>query len=186
MTELWQLYDEDGNALPSKGGTKDQIYAGALHGAAHVWIWRLKDAKTEVLLQKRAADKRTWPNCWDISAAGHIDLGEEPIVAAVRETEEEIGLSVKPDDLAFIAKRHDHLVAPNGAIENEFRWIYALRLESAIDFVLEKREVEALAWKPLQTVRAEVQDPQQYVPQGKAYFDEVFGFIENLARQQLK
>lgn len=184
MTELWQLYDKAGNALFGEGGTKAEIYAGALHGAAHVWIWRSEKGQTELLLQKRAADKRTWPDFWDISAAGHIDLGEEPLEAAVRETREEIGLDVNKVELVFISRRHDRLLAPSDAIENEFRWIYALKLESSTDFVLQKREVESLVWKPMDTVKAEVTSPQPgnlYVPQGQAYFDEVFSAIEKLA-----
>ncbi len=56
----------------------------------------------QVLFQKRTATKRTWPNHFDISAAGHIDLGEDPITAAIRETKEEIGIDVASNDLQFI------------------------------------------------------------------------------------
>lgn len=103
MTELWQLYDEQGRPVIGKGSTKDDVFGKALlHGASHVWIWRHKGNKIQILLQKRAADKRTWPNYYDISAAGHIDLGEDPITAAVRETKEEIGHDVPDTDLRFI------------------------------------------------------------------------------------
>lgn len=185
MTELWQLYDESGQPITGKGATKSDVYAGALHGAAHMWIWRLKTGVLEILLQKRAADKRTWPDFWDISAAGHIDLGEDPLTAAVREIKEEIGLNVRKEDLVFISKRRDLLNAPSGAVENEFRWVYALRLndDHEVDFVFGDKEVEELIWKPLSVVREELISPDKYVPQGEAYFTEVFDALENLARE---
>ena len=46
---------------------------GNFHRTAHVWI--IND-KNELLLQKRSASKKSHPNCWDISGAGHIRAGE--------------------------------------------------------------------------------------------------------------
>ena len=43
--------------------------AGDWHRAVHVWIFVQSTAN--VLIQKRAACKESWPNLWDISAAGH-------------------------------------------------------------------------------------------------------------------
>lgn len=51
----------------------------------------LENDAGEVLVQKRAADKDIFPNCWDNSAAGHVDAGEDYEQAAVRELAEEIG-----------------------------------------------------------------------------------------------
>lgn len=86
MDELWQLYDEQGRVLKDKGAKRDDVFGnGILHGASHVWIWRKDNGTLEILLQKRAPNKRTWPNRYDVSAAGHIDLGETPLDAALRE-----------------------------------------------------------------------------------------------------
>lgn len=189
MTEHWQLYDESGEPIVGQGATKSDVYAGALHGAAHVWIWRVKAKTLELLIQKRAADKRTWPDFWDISAAGHIDLGETPEVAATREVEEEIGLKVESSELVLLTKRRDLLHAPGGAIENEYRWVYAMRLEDDFNFVFGDKEVEELKWRPLTTIKQELADEnsqQKYVPQGPAYFKEVFSAIEKLAGQAAK
>ena len=111
MTELWQLYDEQGNALSGEGSTKEQVFSkGLLHGASHVWIWHRINDVYEVLLQKRAVNKRTWPNRYDISAAGHIDLGETPIAAALRETKEEIGLVINETDLKHIGIHNNNTI----------------------------------------------------------------------------
>jgi len=34
------------------------------------------------------------PNCWDSSAAGHVDAGEDYLACAIRELEEELGIVV--------------------------------------------------------------------------------------------
>ena len=113
MEELWQLYDNQGRPISGKGASKNDVYGNALlHAASHVWIWRQNGQEVDILLQKRAADKRTWPGCYDISAAGHIDLGENELQAAIRESQEEIGHTIDIAKLEFIGAHRCYLVAP--------------------------------------------------------------------------
>lgn len=51
--------------------------------------------KKELLLQKRSATKKSHPNFWDISGAGHIRAGETVTEGAIRELKEELGVEVK-------------------------------------------------------------------------------------------
>lgn len=178
--ELWQRYDDQGRPLLGQGANKDDTYKkGLLHGAAHVWIWRSRDSRAEVLLQKRAANKRTWPNRFDISAAGHIDLGEEPITAGVRETVEEIGLKVSDNDLALISVQRMNMPAGEGLVENEFQWLYLLELSPDTDFTLEQSEVDSIVWKSVADFRKELDDnPDSYVPHSKLYYGTVCSAIE--------
>ena len=181
MTELCQLYDNQGRALVGQGAVKDKIFSdGLLHGASHVWIWRQASNGIEILLQKRAANKRTWPNLYDVSAAGHIDLGEDPVEAAIRETHEEIGIQVHSTDLKFIGVQQFYIVAGNDAIENEYQWLYLLELSTATNFKLEQDKVAALEWKPIADFKQEVRsNTKLYVPHGTLYFDTVTNAIEN-------
>src|SRR3546814_170713 len=55
----------------------------------------------EILLQKRTSGI-SWPNCWDNSAAGHVDVGENYLTAAKRELFEEIG--IETDSLQEIGR----------------------------------------------------------------------------------
>jgi len=175
---MGQLYDEQGTTLSGKGETKDEVFSkGLLHGAAHVWIWRLKDGTTEVMLQKRALNKRTWPNRYDISAAGHIDLDETPLDAALREAKEEISLNFARDDLRLFGVHRAHLKTENGVVENEFQWLYSLELAGDTNFSLQAAEVESLVWLPIDQFKAEcVSD--QYVPHTSLYYDTVIAAIE--------
>lgn len=40
--------------------------------------------RTKVLLQQRSVSKDTWPGLWDISAAGHIEAGQDSLETAYR------------------------------------------------------------------------------------------------------
>lgn len=184
MSELIQLYDEQGCAMAGKGGTKDDIFnKGLLHGAAHVWIWRQKDGEIEILLQKRASTKRTWPNLYDISAAGHIDLGEEPITAAMREAKEEIGLDIHGIDLRLIGIVRELLVTPTQEIENEFSWVYILQLKEDLSLNLRTIEVESVLWKDFKQFKTEVSRPEtvkSYVPHTPHYFESVLYGLDSV------
>lgn len=56
----------------------------------------LHDGHGNILLQKRHPEAQDSPNCWDFSAAGHVDEDEDYETAANRELEEELGLSNIP------------------------------------------------------------------------------------------
>lgn len=180
MQELWQLYSNQGTPLTGQGGTKDDIYGkGLLHAASHVWIWRKTNSGIGILLQKRAANKRTWPNCFDISAAGHIDLGEDPLTAALREAKEEINLDIDPANLQFIGVHRAYLKAGSGAIENEFQWLYLLELPQETEFTMQQNEVAALEWQPFEEFKQQASTASDlYVPHGKVYYDTIARAIE--------
>jgi isopentenyl-diphosphate delta-isomerase len=61
----------------------------------------LHDGRGNVLLQKRHPKAQDSPNCWDFSAAGHVDENESYEVAAKREMEEELGLKNIPLEPLF-------------------------------------------------------------------------------------
>lgn len=56
----------------------------------------------EILLQKRSRFKRANPSKWGI-CGGKVDLGETPLDAGIRETLEEIGISLNIEDLKFLS-----------------------------------------------------------------------------------
>ena len=79
---------------------------GICHRTAHVWVVRMVDGKYQVLLQKRAEDKESFPGCFDTSSAGHIQAGDEPLESAMRELQEELGIHASPEQLNYAGKFH--------------------------------------------------------------------------------
>ncbi len=55
----------------------------------------------DLALQLRALHDDSYPGHWDFSAAGGIDDGEDPLVAAYRELKEEIGIE---GELEFVGQ----------------------------------------------------------------------------------
>ncbi|XP_061344414.1 nudix hydrolase 3 isoform X3 [Gastrolobium bilobum] len=53
---------------------------GDYHRAVHVWIFA--ESTQQLLLQRRARCKDSWPDLWDISSAGHISAGDSSLVTA--------------------------------------------------------------------------------------------------------
>ncbi len=185
LMELWQLFDEQGRALVGKGASKDEIRTGLLHGASHIWIWRRSSSGIEILLQKRVDDKPTWPGLYDISAAGHVDLGEDPLESALRETSEEIGLDAKPEDLHFIGVYRCVMTTDSGIIENELQWLYLLELREEIEFNMQTSEVSSLDWKNINVLKSEWFDHNAnsiYVPHGEIYYQMILDAIELAAK----
>ena len=87
-----------------------------LHRAVHVLLF---DPAGSLLVQKRSATKDSYPNCYDSSASGHLNSGEDYDAAADRETQEELGLVIPPGTLQ---KQFKIAACPDTGWE--FVWIY--------------------------------------------------------------
>lgn len=126
---------------------------GDWHRSVHVWI---VTPDGRFLLQKRAATKQSHPNLWDISAAGHISAGEGSVVSAVREIEEELGLSVAPEELRLVAQSRIEWSLNEGRfLENEFHDIYMVRRDVDIGSLrLQASEVDDARLVTIDELRA--------------------------------
>ena len=129
------IFDENNN---STGKVKEKQQAhedGNFHRTAHVWI--IND-KNELLLQKRSASKKTHPNCWDISGAGHIKSGESVVDGAIRELKEELGVEVEEKDLQYIAT----IKSTKNPKNMEFQYVYLLNCNKEVEeYIFEDNEV---------------------------------------------
>ncbi len=69
----------------------DEIYEKKLpHRIVHVVIYR---SNGKIVLQKRSLEKYHYPNTWTTSSCWHVSSWESTEEAAVRETQEEIGVT---------------------------------------------------------------------------------------------
>ncbi|MBI1777553.1 MAG: NUDIX domain-containing protein [Proteobacteria bacterium] len=67
-----------------------------------------------VLLGRRAPHKRAYPNCWDI-LGGHIEAGETPPEALIREVEEEAGVTPTAfEAIGFFTEPNPEINGPVG------------------------------------------------------------------------
>ncbi|MDD2647613.1 MAG: NUDIX domain-containing protein [Eubacteriales bacterium] len=109
--ELWDLYDKRLEKLGKtiERGGKTAFGEDELHMVVHVW---LMNSEGRLLVQKRAAIKKESPNEWSTTGGSAI-AGEDGIAATIRETQEELGIALKPAQLSFVmsyARRHDFVM----------------------------------------------------------------------------
>nr|MDT0663355.1 NUDIX domain-containing protein [Micromonospora sp. DSM 115978] len=103
----------------------------------------------QLLLQKRADTMRNYPGLLDISAAGHLEAGE-PILAGLREVQEELGLTVDPAELHHLGERVEVADQTNGQRNREYQSVYLHRCDKNLaDYSVEPEEVTALVWLPI-------------------------------------
>lgn len=88
--EIFPLVDETGKIVGQAPRSVCHDGSKLLHPVIHLHIF---NSNGELFLQKRSATKDVQPNRWDSSVAGHIDLNETPEAAAIREANEELGLT---------------------------------------------------------------------------------------------
>ncbi|MFA5024441.1 MAG: NUDIX domain-containing protein [Patescibacteria group bacterium] len=63
--------------------------------------------RREIIFQHRAKNKETAPDLLSFTVGGHVEIGQSYEEAALRETEEETGVIVKPADLIFLGKSQE-------------------------------------------------------------------------------
>ncbi len=92
--ELWDLYDKDRNLLGKDHIRGEEIPKGCYHIVVHVWI---QNSKGEYLISQRAADRPAFPLMWE-TVGGSVIKGENSLQGACRETLEEIGVVLSPEN----------------------------------------------------------------------------------------
>ena len=100
--EFFDILDENGQKT---GRIKERTLVhedGDIHGTVHIWIRRKTEKGYDLLLQKRCENKDSYPGCYDISSAGHISAGDEPLESALRELSEELGIYATGEQLKEI------------------------------------------------------------------------------------
>jgi len=123
-----------------------------LHRAVHILVF---NHRQELLLQKRSAWKDREPSKWDSSAAGHLEPGETYAAAAVRETEEELGIRPALTPLGKI-----RACSNTG---QEFVEVFTARHDGP--FIAPPSEIEETLFLPLPLIRTWLHTrPQDFAP----------------------
>lgn len=91
--ELFDIVDKEGNVVGQAPRRECHNNPGLIHRAVHVFVWT---SSGQLILQYRPPYKDIQPDKWDLSVGGHLDVGEEPLAAAIREMAEELGIKNQP------------------------------------------------------------------------------------------
>lgn len=88
--EIFPIVDEAGTVVGQ--ATRGECHSGSrlLHPVVHLHVF---NTRGDVYLQKRPAWKDIQPGKWDTAVGGHLDYGETPEQALLREVREELGIT---------------------------------------------------------------------------------------------
>ena len=180
--ELFDLLDEDGrpNGIVQERGVVH--WEGSLHGTVHIWITRETERGTEVLLQKRSANKDSNPGCLDISSAGHMQAGAGVMESALRELQEELGIEAAPEDLEFIGTHkagYEKEFYGRMFRDRELMHVFLYNRPVEIEKLhLQEEEVESVQWVPLEELKNMVYERSVRSCIYQSEFDIMSGYLQ--------
>lgn len=130
---------------------------GILHRAFSLFIF---NDNGELLLQKRAAGKRLWPNYWSNSCCSHPRRGESMETAIQRRCEQELGFQTT---LTFLYKFIYSATFGNLGSERELCSVYVGRYSDAPR--VNSNEISEWRWVDTHSLDVSLeQNPQDYTP----------------------
>ena len=131
---------------------------GILHRAFSIFVF---NNRMELLLQKRATEKRLWPGYWSNSCCGHPGLNESLESAAMHRLGEELGITgYQFSELYRFEYQAAYLDLGS---ENEFCSVLICRSNDNV--VMNRTEVSAIRWINLPSLKAEMESqPDHYTP----------------------
>ena len=161
QAEIFDLYDVNRKplGLTMERGTRQPPNTYRL--VVHVCIFS-SDGK--MLCQKRVASKKVYPDLWDVSCGGCVDKGESSVEGALRETREELGLTL-PENLRPSLTVH---------FNYGFDDVYCVTMDVCTDKVkLQAEEVAEIQWLTERQI-CDLIDDGKFVPYDKSYVAYLF------------
>ncbi len=92
--------------------------------------------------------KATYKDYWTFPG-GVVDESESPYDAAIRETNEEVGLVVAPEDAKFLAVSY---VAPHYGFMDRLHFFFMTTVEGKGELNLREGEIEEARWVPFDKI----------------------------------
>lgn len=174
--EFIDILDENGNLTGVQKPRREVHEKGLWHRVVHIWII---DTRGNVLIQKRGAYKKTYPNMWAMSCEGHVSAGDSSRETVLKELGEELGLKVTDEEVQFIYGYKRESVTNNGTYFGyHFIDVYLVRREFPVsELVLQESEVDDARWIRIDDLERSI---DQKDPVFRDYPGEYPGIFETL------
>lgn len=138
--EMVDKFDNKRQSINKKAERSEKV-DGEYRQSVHTWIM---NSKGEFLIQKRTPNKKFFPNMWSQTGGG-VDEGETTLQAALRECNEELGITINPENMELIMsfkRKHD------------FVDVWLVRGDYDInELTLQEDEVSEAKWATVEEIR---------------------------------
>ena len=141
MVEMLTVVNINRNQLGVK--SREAVHRdGDWHETFQCWFIEQMENTYYIYVQKRSVNKKDYPSMYDITAAGHLLVGET-VEDGVREIKEELGIDVSLDELTFLQAIPNTITLPD-LVDNEISLVYLYEVKKPIRFSFLDEEVEAV------------------------------------------
>lgn len=128
--EPFDILDADGHPTGRCKPRRLVHRDGDWHRGLHIWVGGVHDGVPFVLFQRRSLTKDTWPGALDVAIGGHFRAGET-LDETLREAEEEIGLTLRVEQLVPVGRRWARGGEPP-VQDNELNEVFAVRCDQPL------------------------------------------------------
>lgn len=160
--EIFDLYDADRNKTGQTMERGTPVPKGFYRMVVHICIF---NSEGKMLIQRRQPFKRSWSGMWDFTVGGSSVSGDTSLSAAIRETAEEIGVKLSPDELKRVLTIQSECI---------FDDIYIVQkdLDETV-LTLQYEEVEQVKWADIDWIKSMIDDGV-FIPYHKSLIDLLF------------
>lgn len=161
--EYWDIITAEG--VPTGKRIKrcafNHLLQGEYHLVVHIWV---KNSNGEYLIQRRSIDREPMSGEW-AATGGSVQSGETSTQAAIRELKEELGISLKDNELKFVTR----MVRKNSVVD-----IWMAGVDVSIDCLeLQEEEVMDAKWVNEEEFKTMISNGE-FHNYGREYFKHVF------------
>lgn len=167
MTEFWDIVDEHGNKTGRLHERGKPMKQGEYHLSISVWII---NSRGEFLISQRTPTKIA-PNMWETTEGSAI-AGEDSLSAAIRETNEELGVILEQKNgKIFKSYTYPHSSGDGAAYINV--WVFQQDVD-ILTVKLQPEETSNAIWASKEMIK-------QMISNGTfinfSYIDELFKYV---------
>ena len=160
--ELFDIYDFDRNKTGETMERGTSVPKGCYRMVVHVCIF---NSEGKMLIQRRQPFKRSWSGMWDLTIGGSSVAGDTSLTAAIRETSEEVGVQLAPDELKRV------LTIQTECIFDDIYIVQKDLDETAL--TLQYEEVEQVKWADIAEIKSIIKEGS-FIPYHESLIDLLF------------
>ena len=155
------LTDVRGSPIGQEEIIKAHTGKGMLHKAFSVYVFR--NARSQILIQRRGMKKMLWPHIWANTACSHPFENESPVEAGTRRLKQEMGIICTLEEAGNLLYRAED---PEGrGVEHEHVTLLVGDLDEAAEVNSNLDEVAEWKWVDIKELEKDMKEhPDLYAP----------------------